>query len=165
MHRRRPVRTNAGAVACLVVLALLASGCTAGAVDVEGTDPGDDAPACERLVETLPQTLAEQERREVDDAASATAAACGDPPIVLRCGVGEPASFDALSTCQVTNGVAWYIPDEQITGRPVDVTMTTIGRAPGVEVTIPADYFPPAAAMVGLAGPLKEHTEKVARCG
>jgi hypothetical protein len=162
MSRRRPVRTNAGAVACL---ALLTAGCTAGAVDVAGTDPGDDAAACERLVAALPGSLAEQERREVDDADAATAAAWGDPPIVLRCGVGEPASFDALSTCQITNGVAWYIPDEQITGRAVDVTMTTIGREPGVEVAIPADFFPPAATMVGLAGPVKQHTEQVARCG
>jgi uncharacterized protein DUF3515 len=162
MPRRRPVRTNAGAVACVV---LLTSGCTAGAVDVARTDPGDDAAACERLVDALPQTLADQERRDVDDAAATTAAAWGDPPIVLRCGVGEPASFDALSSCQITNGVAWYIPDEQITGRAVDITMTTIGREPGVEVRIPADYFPPAATMVDLAAPLKEHTEKVERCG
>jgi hypothetical protein len=162
MPRRRPVRTNAGAVACLV---LLATGCTAGAVDVAGTDPGADAAVCERLVDALPPSLAGQERRTVDDADAATAAAWGDPPIVLRCGVEEPASFDALSTCQITNGVAWYVPDEQITGRAVDVTMSTIGRTPGVEVVIPADYFPPAAAMVGLAGPVKEHTEKVARCG
>jgi hypothetical protein len=162
MPRRRPVRTNAGAVACLV---LLTAGCTAGAVDVERTDPGDDAAACERLVDALPRTLAEQERREVDDADAATAAAWGDPPIMLRCGVGEPASFDAISSCQITNGVAWYIPDEQITGSAVDVTMTTIGREPDVEVAIPADYFPPAATMVGLAGPVKEHTVKVSRCG
>ena len=55
----------------------------------------------------------------MEDAASATAAAWGDPAIVLRCGVGEPASFDQFSTCQIVNGVAWYIPDEQITsGRP-----------------------------------------------
>ena len=163
MPRRRPVRSNAGAVACLGLLAT--AGCTAGAVDVEPTDPGGDAASCERLVDALPGTVADLERREVDDPAATTAAAWGDPAIVLRCGVGEPASFDSLSSCQITNGVAWYIPDEQITGQAVDITMTTIGRDPGVEVTIPADYFPPAATMVDLAAALKAGTEKVARCG
>lgn len=167
MPRRRPVRTNAGAVACLGLLALslTLSGCTAGAVDVEPTHPGADATACARLVAALPGTVADQGRRDVEEAASATAAAWGDPAIVLRCGVGEPSSFDRFSTCQIVNGVAWYIPDEQITGSATDITMTTIGRKPGVEVAIPADYFPPAATMVDLATALKRHTERVDRCG
>ncbi len=84
---------------------------------------------------------------------------------MLRCGVARPTDFDALSSCQITNGVAWFIPDEQITGRAGDIVMTTIGREPGVEVAIPADYFPPAGTMVDVAGPLKEHTERVERCG
>ncbi len=134
-------------------------------MDVEPTQPGADAAACERLVDGLPETVADQERREVEDAAATTAAAWGDPAIVLRCGVGEPASFDRFSACQIVNGVAWYIPDEQITGSATDITMTTIGRKPGVEVAIPADYFPPAATMVDLAAALKRHTERVERCG
>jgi hypothetical protein len=116
-------------------------------------------------VDALPGTVADQERREVEDAATAIATAWGDPPIVLRCGVGEPASFDQLSTCQIVNGVAWYIPDKQITGSATDITMTTIGRKPGVEVAIPADYFPPAATMVDLATAMKQHTQRVERCG
>jgi hypothetical protein len=134
-------------------------------VDVEPTQPGQEAAACERLVDALPGTVADEERQEVEDSASATAAAWGDPAIVLRCGVGEPASFDQFSTCQIVNGVAWYIPDEQITGSAADITMTTIGRKPGVEVAIPADYFPPAATMVDLAPALKQHTKRVERCG
>ena len=141
-------------------------------MDVEPTQPGADAAACERLVDGLPETVADQERREVEDAAATTAAAWGDPAIVLRCGVGEPASFDRFSACQIVNGVAWYIPDEQITGSATDITTlttkfssSTIGRKPGVEVAIPADYFPPAATMVDLAAALKRHTERVERCG
>ena len=83
-------------------------------------------------------------------------------PATDRCG---QADFDALSTCQITNGVAWFIPNEQITGQPVEVLMTTIGRSPGVEVRLPADYFPPATAMVDLASSVKAHTERVGRCG
>jgi hypothetical protein len=79
--------------------------------------------------------------------------------------VPEPPGFDELSTCQVTDGVAWFIPDEQITGQAVDIVMTTIGRSPGVEVRIPADYFPPAATMVDVGASVRRHTDRFDRCG
>ena len=159
MPRRRPVRTNAGAAACLV---LIVSACS-GPVEVTPTDTADAA-ACTELVDALPDQVADVERRDVEPDTGSTAA-WRDPAIVLRCGVPQPADFDALSTCQITNGVAWFIPDEQITGQPVEVLMTTIGRSPGVEVRLPADYFPPATAMVDLASSVKAHTERVGRCG
>jgi hypothetical protein len=152
---------NAGAVACLLVVA---GACTS-AVEVDGPAPsGSDAAACADLVDALPDRVADQLRRPVepDDRA---AAAWGDPAIVLRCGVPEPSGFDQLSTCQVTDGVAWFIPEEQITGQAVDIVMTTIGRSPGVEVRIPADYFPPAATMVDLGASVRRHTDRFDRCG
>jgi hypothetical protein len=166
MRRRRPVPRNAGAVACLGAVALLAAGCSGWTVEVRPAPDleGTAAEACATLSEALPDELVGVERRPVAPTRSGTAA-WGDPPIVLRCGVGVPAAFDAVATCQITNGVAWFIPDEQITGEPEDITMTTIGRSPGVEVRLPADYFPPAAAMVQLAPALKESTRKVSRCG
>ena len=93
------------------------------------------------------------------------AAAWGASPVVLRCGVQEPGTFDEYSSCQITNGVAWFIPEEQITGDPVDITMTTIGRSPVVEVRLPAEHFPPANAMVDLARAIKQTTRKTATCG
>ena len=161
MPRRRPVLANAGAVSCLL---MLAGGCTS-TVEVDAPAlSGGDASACADLVAALPDRVAGQPRRPVepDDRA---AAAWGDPPVVLRCGVPEPSGFDELSTCQITNGVAWFIPDEQITGQAVDIVMTTIGRSPDVEVRIPADYFPPADTMVDVAASVKRHTERVERCG
>jgi len=158
--RRRPVLANAGAVACLL---LLAAGCTT-SVEVDAPElSGPDAAACADLVDGLPDKVADELRRPVapDDR---SAAAWGDPPIVLGCGVPRPGDFDDLSTCQITNGVAWFIPDEQITGDAVDIVMTTIGRSPGVEVRIPAEYFPPADTMVDLARSVKRHTERVGRC-
>ena len=92
-------------------------------------------------------------------------AAWGDPAILLRCGVGRPASFDELSSCQITNDVAWYIPEEQIVGGPVDIVMTTIGRSVDVEVRLPAEYFPPANAMVDLADAVTESTTETEPCG
>jgi hypothetical protein len=145
------------------------AGCGGGAVEVaDAPDPGDlgarEARGCTELLAALPDVVDGLQRRQVEPA-GAYAAAWGDPAVVLRCGVGRPAGFDALSSCQITNGVAWFIPDSQITGKPEAITMTTIGRSPGVEVRLPVESFPPAGAMVDLAGPIKQTTRKVERCG
>ena len=121
------------------------------------------ATTCGRLLDALPDTVAEQPRREVDPR-DAYAAAWGGPPIVLRCGVGSPAGFDELSVCQVANGVGWFIPEEQITNEPTDIVMTTVDRRPRVEVRLPEEYYPPAAAMVHLAPALKRTTEQTDPC-
>jgi hypothetical protein len=124
---------------------------------------GADARACRSLVRALPDSVADQPRRPVDDN-GAYAAAWGDPEIVLRCGVPTPMGFDKFATCQVTNGVAWFIPESQTQGRRVDVVMTTIGRSQNVEVAIPSDYFPPANAMVDLAAAVKRTIREEKPC-
>ena len=111
----------------------------------------------------LPARVADQSEREVDPGRG-YAAAWGDPAIELRCGVPAPAGLDRFATCQEANGVGWYIPEEQQTGRPGPITMTTIGRAQNVEVRIPADYFPPPATMVDLAPALKRTIRQVRPC-
>jgi hypothetical protein len=163
MLRQRPVLANAGAVACLGLLTGLA-GCGTGAVAISSPAlSGRDAAACRTLVRALPATVSDQKQRQVQPP-DAYGAAWGDPPIVLRCGVGKPAGFDKFSSCQVTNGVGWFIPEEQITGRPNDIVMTTVGRAQYVEVRVPADYFPPAATMVDLAPAIKSSIHEVRPC-
>lgn len=169
MPRRRPVLRNAGAVACLAAVALLALGCSSsGSVPVEGVDTTDlsaaEVAACARLLDALPELVDGLQRRQVEPE-GAYAAAWGDEPVVLRCGVGVPTGFDEYSSCQITNGVAWFIPDAQITGEPVDVVMTTVGRSPGIEVRLPADHFPPANAMVDLGPAIKQATRRTASCG
>ncbi len=42
--------------------------------------------------------------------------------------------------------------------------MTTVGRTPRVDVRIPADYWPPATAMVDLAAVTKQHLREVRPC-
>jgi hypothetical protein len=114
-------------------------------------------------VAALPDRVADQDRRKVD-AGGGYAAAWGDPAIELRCGVPHPRGLDRFSTCQVTNGVGWFIPESQIQGRPVPITMTTVGRAENVEVRLPRDYFPPAAAMADLAPAIKATIRDVRPC-
>jgi hypothetical protein len=146
-----------------VSLLLLAS-CGGGAVDVQAPSPqGKAATDCRALVGALPAHVADQKRRDVSPS-GAPAAAWGDPAIVLRCGVPKPAGLDKFASCQVTDGVGWYIPESQITGAPTDVTMTTVGREAYVEVRLPRDYFPPAAAMVDLAKAIKKTVPQLRPC-
>jgi hypothetical protein len=152
-----------GAVVCLVGLAS-AVGCSSGPVALDAPAlHGADARTCAALVEALPDRVADLSRVE-SDPGDGYGAAWGDPPVELRCGVPRPQGFDDFATCQTTNGVDWFIPESQQTGRPEDITMTTVGRSVNLEVRIPSDYFPPAAAMVDLARAVKRATRSVRPC-
>jgi hypothetical protein len=167
--------TGVGALALLLtlLLTLLLGGCGDSAdtvrVTADGTVevpshavPADQRDACTALLDAVPARLADQERREVTG--NRYAAAWGDPAIVLRCGVGEPAGFDKFSACQRTEGIDWFVPEETMTDQEADVVMTTIGRQPDVEVSMPAQYRPSAGPMVDLAPALTEHTREVRAC-
>ena len=166
MHRQRPVPSlvkNAGAVACLGLVGVLA-GCGSGSVSVDAPElSGAEETACTNLVDALPDAVSDKQRRPVDPE-DAHAAAWGDPAIVLRCGVPDPEELDDTATCQLVNGVGWFVPQEQIEDQSADVVMTTIGRTQNVEVTIPASYRPPAAAMVDLAPAVKKAIREVKPC-
>jgi hypothetical protein len=141
----------------------LAAGCS----DTVGVDApevsGQRERACAALVDALPDHVADQPQREVD-AGDGYGAAWGDPAIVLRCGVTRPEGFDRAAACQTANGVDWYVPESQQTGRAEDITMTSVGRAEYVEVQVPKEYFPPATAMVDLGPALKRTMRSVRPC-
>ena len=161
--RRRPPSPRPGAVACLLVLLVASAGCS-NAVTVDSPAvSGAQAHACSALVRDLPKGVADQQRRHVD-AGDGYAAAWGDPAIELRCGVPRPAGFDKFSACQRVNGVDWFVPESQQTGKPTDITMTTVGRVPRVEVRLPEDYWPPANAMADLAQTMKAHLREEKPC-
>jgi len=145
------------------VLAVLAAGCSDALTLDAPALSGADARACAALMAALPRRVADQPRRRVDDGGG-HAAAWGDPAIELRCGVARPPGLDRFAACQVANGVGWFIPDRQQTGRPEDITMTTVGRAQNVEVRVPARYFPPVETMVDLAPALKRTIREVRPC-
>ena len=118
---------------------------------------------CRALVDALPDRVADLDRREATTG-DGLGAAWGDPAVVLRCGVGRPEGFDAVSRCQTANGVDWYIPEDQLQGTRVDTTMTAVGRTANVEVRIPAQYLPPVNTMVDLAPALKRTLRRVRPC-
>jgi Protein of unknown function (DUF3515) len=147
-----------------VVLSCLALAGCGGPVRIDApTLSGADADACARLLPALPDRVADLERVE-SEAGKGYAAAWGDPPIELRCGVGRPKGFSKVAACQRVNGVDWFIPESQVTGQKREIVMTTVGRAQNVEVRIPDDYFPPAATMADLAPAVRTTIREVRPC-
>jgi hypothetical protein len=150
-------------VAGVVALLALCAGCGGNDVHIDGTGAtGAARTACEALVRALPSHVADQKQRRTTG--SKLGAAWGDPPIVLRCGVGRPADYDPVTGCQTVNGLDWYVPEKGMNDQSVDVVMTTIGRDPSVQVQLPAQYRPPATAMVDLAPAIKAHTRRTTPC-
>jgi Protein of unknown function (DUF3515) len=156
-----------GAVAFAVVTAAATlTGCGSDQVPLDSPTPaGPDLGLCRSLIEKLPDTVDDQQRRPVDPE-DASGAAWGDPPIVLTCGGEVPAGLDEFASCQVANGVGWYVPDDQIGNEPVEVTMTVVEFRPVVTVQIPAAYWSAgaAAAMVDLGDVVRRELRRVGRC-
>jgi len=148
-----------------VPLALVAAGC-GGPVQVDVPKlSAEDQDACDAFAADLPDTLYDEKRVDIEPA-DAPAAAYGDPAIVVRCGVGVPKGFDETASCESANGVGYYLPDEQYTDQDLDLTLTTAGYRPRIEISIPARYRPNAgpAAMAVLAPLVKQHLTLVDDC-
>jgi hypothetical protein len=80
--------------------------------------------------------------------------------------VDLPAEFDEFATCVEANGVDWFVPAEQVEDDSRDVTFSTAGYRPIVELRVPAEYRPEggAAALAELAKPLRKRLELVQPC-
>jgi hypothetical protein len=131
----------------LILLAPLAlAGCGFGAVEVEPYDvPAGADQACASLISDLPEVVSDAVTRDVKPA-ELPAAAWGQPPIVLRCGVGLPPEYRPDAILTEIDGVAWF-PAEGAGG----MFFATVDRDPIVEVAVPDDYDP--ATVLGDLGP------------
>jgi hypothetical protein len=123
-------------------------------VQPPATEP-EVASVCAELIDAVPPTIEEQSARDTEPASNLTAA-WGAPPIVLRCGVAEPAAFEPTSQLTSVNGVDWF-PEQQDDG----YVFTTWGRMVRIEVTVPSDYAPEASPLVGLAPAIKATIPKI----
>ncbi len=120
-----------------------------------GNQPNPSVAVCAKLAAALPAKVDDLHRRRTDPTAT-TLAAWGDPPVVLRCGVGQPAGLTATSQLSGVNEVDWYV-DEQPTQR----VWTTFARAANVEVTIPDSHSPAVGPVVDLANAIKANDPTV----
>jgi hypothetical protein len=131
----------------ILVGLLLLTAC-GGPVEVDSPDlDSADAAACAAFVDALPATLAGEDPVEVEPS-DAPAAAYGDPPIVVTCGVDSPDGFGPGASCEIANKARWYIPEDQYGDQPTDITLTAAWSRPRVQVQIPEDYWPDATASV-----------------
>lgn len=166
---RRPESARTRGVVALVpvlVPVLLALTSCSGTVEISSPDlDAEQEEACRDFVAALPDRLADEPMREVspDDAVGA---AYGDPAIVLTCGAAIPPEFDETQSCEVSNGVGWYVPSEVFDDQGADVTMTAVGYEPVVQLQVPGRYRPdgPAAAIAELAAGVKAHLTLVKDC-
>lgn len=99
-------------------------------VDTPEVSAAADA-ACPGLLGGLPLTLGGSPARPVRSAAP-YAAAWGEPPIVLRCGVPRPATLREDSSLFGLNGVAWLSEPG-----PDATVWTAVDRSVYVEVSVP----------------------------
>jgi hypothetical protein len=116
------------------------------AVSLPGTVNERTETVCRALLAKLPKLLGTSAGRPVTPAAAVErAAAWGDPAIVLRCGVGAPAT--AKGTGQVLNfdGVDWLISDDADHAQIV----RAVGREVSVELDVPGAYAGHAASLLG----------------
>lgn len=136
-------------------VALLA-GC-GGTVRVDSYPTAADSHVdCVGLLGDPPRTVAGQPYRHVE---GRVAAAWGDPPIILRCGVEKPAALRPDSQCHEVNGVGWLAEKQGD-----DWLFTTIGRKHHVSLEVPSDYAPAGDALADIADVVARHDPVVEPC-
>jgi len=102
-------------------------------VHVQGTPFSiEGRKVCPRLVGGVPARLGPLAGRHVEGGAG-SAAAWGDPPVVLRCGV--PPRVTPAGQIVVLDGVDWTTDVDN-----AGVTWTTVGRRVNVQVRVPGRY-------------------------
>ncbi len=120
--------------------AAVLTGCSA-AVSLEPADDANNAD-CAYLSVALPETVAEQPKRDTD--AQATGAWGSPASILLRCGVKVPGP--TTMECTTVNGVDWIIDDSEAP----NYRFTTYGRDPAIEVIVDSEVVHGSTALVDL---------------
>ena len=122
------------------------------AVSLPGTVDQRTETVCRALLAKLPKLLSTSAGRPVTPATAVErAAAWGDPAIVLRCGVGAPATAKGAGQVLNFDGVDWLISD----GANHSQVVRAVGREVAVELDVPSAYAGHAASLLGpLTDPL-----------
>ena len=114
-------------------------------VEVPPATPEADA-NCPALMGALPLDLLEEPGRMVQSD-TPYAAAWGDPPVVLVCGVPQPEGLVAGEGLFTINGVTWFVDQSD----PDATVWTAVDRVVLVEVSLPPDVdSAPVTALSGV---------------
>jgi hypothetical protein len=117
------------------------------------TPDAEDASACRALAGDLPKTIGDKLQPRVVDPKSPYLAAWGKPAVVLRCGVGIPATYRAGDDLTVVNNIGWFEDD-----RATDVVYTTITRTPRIALAVPKAHKSSFEILVDLSASIGRHT-------
>ena len=118
--------------------------------------PEANNPSCANMVVRLPDTIAGQERRNVN---SQSTAAWGNPVVIIaRCGLPRPAP--STLPCVTVDGVDWLVDDSD---RP-NYRLLSYGLDPATEVIVDSSVVSGTAALQDLAGPVASQSAPVAQC-
>ncbi|MFM1916510.1 MAG: hypothetical protein RJB01_25 [Actinomycetota bacterium] len=109
----------------------------------------DPSSRCEELLAALPITVSGELARETTPT-EFPAAAWGDPPVVLRCGVPRPSGLTPTSSLTAINGVNWLA--EPLTNGVLFTSVPEDSADPPlyVSVSVPSDYAPEGSLLVDL---------------
>jgi hypothetical protein len=140
-----------------VALVLAAtSGCGQPVVQVGDVPVPDqeDATACAALADDLPATIGNGLDKRTVEPRSPLLAAWGKPAVVLRCGVGTPATYRPGTDLTIVNNIGWFGDD-----RPDDVVYTTITREPRVALAVPKVHRSSFEILVDLSTAIGKNTQ------
>jgi hypothetical protein len=140
----------AAAVRLVTALGLVAMAGVGCARPVAVAVPTSAPARCAEVVAALPAELAGLHERRTTPA-SADVQAWGDPPVVVRCGVRQPAGYDPTAGCLQVNRVGWY--SQPASGG--SIFLANWAR-PRVEVSVPSRYTP-ADVLVPVSNAITGH--------
>ena len=120
------------AIACGLILSVSLTACSS-PLHVEPGE-GSGGQFCTELGAILPVSIEGALLRSTNPDSPGTKA-WGNPAIVSRCGVAEPAAYSATSQLLEVDGITWY-PEELQAG----VRFTSLQTPELVEVSIPSAY-------------------------
>jgi hypothetical protein len=138
-----------------VVLGLLLTACGTPVVQVSDvpTPEPQDLRDCTALSVDLPDRIGKGLEKRTVEPSSPLLAAWGKPAVVLRCGVGTPATYRPGVDLDVVNNIGWYADE-----RADDVVYTTITREPRVALAVPRSVGSSFEILVDLSGAISKHT-------
>ena len=136
-----PISRAVIAVVATVTLVASLAGCSA----IVPLRPAADAnnPGCANVTVRLPDTVADQERRETN--AQATGAWGTPTSVLLYCGVEVPSA--STQRCIQVEGIYWLVDD---TDKPTYV-LRSYGREPAIDVVVDTTVSGTTPALMDLA--------------
>jgi len=142
------------AAAAVATLTVSLAGCSA-IVPLQAADDANN-PGCADVIVRLPDTVADQERRETN--AQATGAWGSPTSVLLYCGVEVPSA--STQRCIQIDGIYWLVDDSE---KPSYV-LRSYGREPAIDVVVDTTVTGTTPALMDLSRAVSRTTPNGHAC-